>query len=99
MLRGDVWRVVRHRASDAGIEMAIGCRTFRAIGITDYLTNGGVLRLRNAWPGTRTAKIAGLYDRRNDDIGVREVGRIGIWRRQYPYSQTSALAPYFAPLV
>jgi hypothetical protein len=29
--------MVRRRASDAGIEMAIECHTFRATGITDYL--------------------------------------------------------------
>jgi hypothetical protein len=28
-------------AAGAGIETAIGCHTFRATGITDYLTNGG----------------------------------------------------------
>jgi integrase/recombinase XerD len=41
MLRGDVWRMVRRRASDAGFETAIGCHTFRATGTTDNLTNGG----------------------------------------------------------
>jgi integrase/recombinase XerD len=56
MLRGDVWRMVRRRASDAGIETAIGCHTFRATGITDYLTNGGRSRSHRAWPGTRTPK-------------------------------------------
>src|SRR6202049_359949 len=39
--RTDVWYMVRRRAADAGIETAIGCHTFRATGITDYLTNGG----------------------------------------------------------
>jgi hypothetical protein len=39
MLRGDAWRMVRRRA--AGIATAIDCHTFRATGITDYLTNGG----------------------------------------------------------
>jgi len=29
MLRGDVWSMVRRRASRAGIETAIGCHTFR----------------------------------------------------------------------
>ena len=41
MSRTDVWYMVRRRAADAGIETAIGCHTFRATGITDYLTNGG----------------------------------------------------------
>jgi hypothetical protein len=41
MSRTDVWYMVRRRADDARIETAIGCHTFRATGITDYLTNGG----------------------------------------------------------
>ena len=41
MSRTDVWYMVRRRAADAGIETAIGCHSFRATGITDYLTNGG----------------------------------------------------------
>jgi hypothetical protein len=41
MSRTDVWYMVRRRAADAGIETAIGCHTFRATGITDYLMNGG----------------------------------------------------------
>jgi integrase/recombinase XerD len=41
MTRKDVWCMVRRRVSDAGIETPIGCHTFRATGITDYLTNGG----------------------------------------------------------
>jgi integrase/recombinase XerD len=41
MTRKDVWCMVRRRVSDAGIETPIGCYTFRATGITDYLTNGG----------------------------------------------------------
>jgi integrase/recombinase XerD len=32
--RTDVWYMVSRRASDAGIETAIGCHTFRATGIT-----------------------------------------------------------------
>jgi hypothetical protein len=34
-----VWR----RARNAGMEMALGCHSFRATGITVYLTNGGLL--------------------------------------------------------
>ena len=46
--RGDVWRMVRRRAKDAGIETEIGCHTFRATGITDYLTNGGRIEVAAA---------------------------------------------------
>jgi integrase/recombinase XerD len=78
MLRGDVWRMVRRRAAEGGIETAIGCHTFRATGITDYLTNGGRIEVAQRMAGHSNAKTTGLYDRRNDDISVGEVERIGI---------------------
>ncbi len=58
--------MVRRRASDAGIETAIGCHTFRATGITDYLTNGGRIEVAQRMAGHSNAKTTGLYDRRND---------------------------------
>jgi site-specific recombinase XerD len=78
MSRTDVWYMVRRRASDAGIETAIGCHTFRATGITDYLTNGGRIEVAQRMAGHSNAKTTGLYDRRNDDVSVGEVERIGI---------------------
>ncbi|HUB33642.1 MAG TPA: tyrosine-type recombinase/integrase [Bryobacteraceae bacterium] len=78
MSRTDVWYMVRRRASDAGIETPIGCHTFRATGITDYLTNGGRIEVAQRMAGHSNAKTTGLYDRRNDDISVGEVERIGI---------------------
>jgi site-specific recombinase XerD len=78
MSRVDVWYMVRRRASDAGIETPIGCHTFRATGITDYLTNGGRIEVAQRMAGHSNAKTTGLYDRRNDDISVGEVERIGI---------------------
>jgi integrase/recombinase XerD len=35
--------MIYRRARAAGIATQIGCHTFRAIGITIYLTNGGTL--------------------------------------------------------
>jgi integrase len=64
--------------SDAGIETAIGCHTFRATGITDYLTNGGRIEVAQHMAGHSNARTTGLYDRRHDDISVGEVERIGI---------------------
>jgi integrase/recombinase XerD len=57
---------------------SIGCHTFRATGITDYLTNGGRIEVAQRMAGHSNAKTTGLYDRRNDDISVGEVERIGI---------------------
>jgi integrase/recombinase XerD len=78
MSRTDVWYMVRRRADDAGIETAIGCHTSRATGLTDYLTNGGRIEVAQRMAGHSNAKTTGLYDRRNDDISVGEVERIGI---------------------
>src|SRR3954453_8392485 len=76
--RTDVWYMIRRRAADAGIETKVGCHTFRATGITDYLTNGGKLEIAQRMAGHANAKTTGLYDRRNDDISVSEVERVGI---------------------
>jgi integrase/recombinase XerD len=78
MSRVDIWYMVRRRAADAGIATAIGCHTFRATGITDYLTNGGRIEVAQRMAGHSNAKTTGLYDRRSDDISVGEVERIGI---------------------
>jgi len=78
MSRTDVWYMVRRRAIDADIETSIGCHTFRATGITDYLTNGGKLEIAQRMAGHSNAKTTGLYDRRNDDISVSEVEKVGI---------------------
>lgn len=76
--RTDAWCMVRRRAADLGLETAIGCHTFRATGITDYLTNGGRIEIAQRMAGHANAKTTGLYDRRNDEISVGEVEKIGI---------------------
>ena len=75
--RTDDWYMVRRRAGDARIETAIGCHTFRATGITDYLTIGGRIEVAQRMAGHSNAKTPGLYDRRNDDISLPEIERIG----------------------
>jgi integrase/recombinase XerD len=69
---------MRHRASDAGIKTLIGCHTFRATGIMDYLTNGGHSEIAQKMAGHSNMKTTGLYDRRSNDISVGEVEKIGI---------------------
>lgn len=70
--------MVQRRVGDAEIETAIGCHTFRATGITDYLTNGGRLEVAQHMAGHSNPKTTGLYNRRNDDISLDEVERIKI---------------------
>ena len=68
---------MRRGTADAGIEIAIGC-TFRTTRITDCLTNGGRIEVAQRMAIHLNAKPTRLYDRRNDDISVGELERIGI---------------------
>jgi len=43
MRPADVWRMIRRRAQKAGIKTRIGCHSFRATGITNYLEHNGTL--------------------------------------------------------
>ena len=47
------WRMIRRRAAAAGIHAPIGNHTFRATGITAYLSNGGALE-----PGEQESGVA-----------------------------------------
>jgi integrase/recombinase XerD len=78
MLQSDVWRMIRRRALAAGIETEIGCHTFRATGITAYLKNGGKLEIAQQMAAHESSRTTGLYDRRNDEVSLDEVERIGI---------------------
>ena len=78
MLQSDVWRMIRRRALAAGIKTEIGCHTFRATGITAYLKNGGRLEIAQQMAAHESARTTGLYDRRDDEISLDEVERIGI---------------------
>ena len=68
--------MVRRRAKDAGIKTPIGCHTFRATGITNYLENGGTLEKAQQMAAHESAKTTKLYDRTNDAITLDEVERI-----------------------
>ena len=78
MTRRDVYEMVRRRAKAAGIETATGCHTFRATGITNYLTNGGTLEKAQQLANHESARTTMLYDRRDDKLSLDEVERITI---------------------
>lgn len=78
MSRVDAWYMVRRRAKDAGLETAIGNHSFRAIGITDYLENGGDINIAKRMAGHSNIKTTELYDRRGDEISFSEIERVGI---------------------
>ena len=74
--RVDVWRMIRRRAKDAGIETAIGCHTWRATGITAYLENHGTIENAQAIAAHESPRTTKLYDRTSDEITLDEVERI-----------------------
>ncbi|NDP64790.1 tyrosine-type recombinase/integrase [Polaromonas sp.] len=76
MSQSDVWRMIGRRTEQAGIKTKIGCHTFRATGITEYLRNGGKLEIAQQMANHESARTTGLYDRRNDQVSLDEVERI-----------------------
>jgi integrase len=76
--QADAYRMIRRRTKAAGIQTKIGNHTFRAMGITAYLKNGGKLEIAQQIAAHESSRTMGLYDRRDDDVNLDEVDRIGI---------------------
>ncbi len=78
MGQADVYRMIGRRAVAASVGTRIGCHSFRATGITEYLRNGGKLEVAQQMANHESARTTGLYDRRNDQVTLDEVERIRI---------------------
>ena len=76
MTQADAWRMVRRRAAAAGIMAPIGCHTFRATGITVYLTNDGTLEHAQAMAAHESPRPPKLYDQTRERLTREEVERI-----------------------
>jgi site-specific recombinase XerD len=76
MRQADVYRMIQRRAENADIRTKIGCHSFRATGITEYLRNGGKLEIAQQMANHESARTTGLYDRRQDQVSLDEVERI-----------------------
>lgn len=76
MSRSDVLRMVKRRALEAGISISACCHTFRATGITAYLSNGGTIEKAQAIAAHESPRTTKLYDRTQDEITLDEVERI-----------------------
>ena len=74
--RKDAFGMVQRRAKAAGIETKIGCHTFRATGITIYLTNGGDLEKAQQMAAHESPRTTKLYDRRSDVVSLDEVEKV-----------------------
>ena len=78
MSQADVYRMVGRRAAAASVDTKIGCHSFRATGITEYLRNGGKLEVAQQMANHESARTTGLYDRRQDQVSLDEVERIRV---------------------
>ena len=76
MSQADVYRMIGRRAATASVATRIGCHSFRATGITEYLRNGGKLEVAQQMANHESARTTGLYDRRQDQVSLDEVERI-----------------------
>ena len=73
-----VLAMIKRRAAAAGLPPSTCCHTFRATGITAYLSNGGTLEHAQRIAGHASPKTTKLYDRTADTISVDEIERIVI---------------------
>ena len=78
MHRVDVFRMIRRRALQAGLNAAVCCHTFRGTGITAYLRSGGSLENAQAIAAHESPRTTKLYDRTRDEITLDEVEKIQI---------------------
>ena len=76
MNRQIVFQMVRRRARAAGLPSTVNCHSFRATGITNYLSNGGSLEDARAIAAHESSQTTRLYDRTGDHIILDEIERI-----------------------
>ena len=72
----DVWRMIRRRATEAGIRTPICCHSFRATGITNYLEHNGTLEKAQQMAAHASPRTTKLYDRTSDQVSLDEVEKI-----------------------
>ena len=65
LARRAVLAMIKRRASAAGLPASTCCHTFRATGITAYLSNGGTLEHAQRIAGHASPKTTKLYDSRS----------------------------------
>jgi site-specific recombinase XerD len=76
MDQSDAWRMIRRRAGAVGIFAPVGNHSFRATGITAYLSNGGALEHAQEMAGHESPRTTKLYDRTKERLTQDEVERI-----------------------
>ena len=73
-----ILEMVKRRARSAGLPPTTCCHTFRATGITNYLSNGGDVENARQIAAHQSSQTTRLYDRRGDQVTLDEIERIRI---------------------
>jgi integrase len=74
--QANAYAMIQRRARAAKITTRIGNHTFRATGVTAYLTNGGTLEKAARMANHASTRTTQLYDRRSEEVTLDEVERI-----------------------
>ncbi len=76
--RTEVLAMIKRRARQAALPSSICCHSFRATGITAYLSNGGTLEHAQQIAAHESPRTTKLYDRTSDEVSLDEIERIMI---------------------
>ena len=68
LTRRVVLAMIKRRAAGVGLPASTCCHTFRATGITAYLSNGGTLEHAQQIAGHASPRTTKLYDRTADTV-------------------------------
>ncbi len=74
--RREALAMIKRRAKQARLPSSICCHTFRATGITVYLSRGGLLEHAQAIAAHESPRTTKLYDRTRDQLSLKEIERI-----------------------
>jgi hypothetical protein len=87
MAQADVFRMVGRRAEAAGVRTSIGCHSFRATGITEYLRNGGKLEIAQQMANHESARTTGCTTGDTGSLkGALRGSNVGVRRLSWPQS-------------
>ena len=78
MSRLSALKMIKRRARKAGLPAEICAHSFRGTGITEYLRNGGDLKVAARIAGHESTRTTQLYNRLNEEISLDEIERIHI---------------------
>ena len=74
MTRTTTLKMIKRRAGQAGLPTEICAHSFRGTGITEYLRNGGDLKVAARIAGHESTRTTQLYNRLQEEISLDEIG-------------------------